>query len=227
MILPYDGSELTQQELSALTLKAQLNYIAGDDAITVSGGRFDDRILGSPQSDSFFGGDGDDVLAGGAGADILCGGSGDDLLISGVGDDVLQGGTGTDTYRIAIGSGRDVVSESAGETNILSLGPGIAISDLDANRGGADLYLHLRGLRDGVIPKGYFEGESSAAPVWLLEPSDGMRTELASVLPSLSETPRPADITAEWQGFKARVASYYRSALIAGGYVPTADGRYV
>lgn len=222
-----DGSVFTQGELSSLSLEAPLNYIAGDDAITVSGGRFDDQILGSPQNDSLYGGDGNDVLAGGAGADLLDGGIGDDLLVGGAGDDVMRGGAGTDTYRIGMGSGRDIVSESAGETNILRLTRGIALSDLDAVRQAANLYLHVRGARDGVILKDYFEPSGGTSQTWLLETGDGVRTDLSIMLPSLTETPRPIDISGEWETFKARVANYYRSALIADGYVPMADGRYV
>ncbi len=222
-----DGTVLTQTELASLGLEAPLNYVAGDKAIILSGGRFNDRILGSPQDDSLFGGDGDDVLAGGAGADVLEGGEGDDLLVGGAGDDVLRGGGGVDTYVIAVGSGRDIITEPAGATNILSLGSGIAVSDLDAYRQSADLYLHVRGSRDGVVLEDYFELAGSTQQTWLLETSDGTRTALATILPSLTETPRPVDISAEWENFKARVETYYRSALIAEGYVPTAEGRYV
>jgi len=71
---------------------------------TISGGAFNDTLIGLG---------GDDVLNGSGGNDTLIGGDGNDVLRGGTGIDVMVGGTGDDTYYVDnIG---DVVTELAGE----------------------------------------------------------------------------------------------------------------
>lgn len=77
---------------------------------TILGGRGDDVLNGTGQSDRIAGRDGNDtlagrgradLLAGGAGADALRGGPGADLLDGGTGGDLLDGGPGGDTATFA------------------------------------------------------------------------------------------------------------------------------
>ena len=89
---------------------------------TISGGWFNDTLIGLGGDDVLNGNDGNDTLIGGEGGDVLNGGAGRDTLIGGesgddlhggAGDDVMQGGTGNDAYYVD--SIEDVVLEYAGE----------------------------------------------------------------------------------------------------------------
>jgi Ca2+-binding RTX toxin-like protein len=110
----------------------------GDDADLLYGDAGDDLLLGQDGDDELYGGTGADQLQGGAGNDILdggdgvdqlLGGAGDDTLIAGAGNDRLEGGEGNDTYLLALGSGQDVIADTAG-VNHLRLGEGIALSEV-------------------------------------------------------------------------------------------------
>ena len=75
-------------------------------------------------SDFLYGSDMDDYMDGGQGDDSLYGLEGNNVLAGGPGNDFLSGGSGIDTYRFSRGDGSDAVS--AGNGDILELGPGIA-----------------------------------------------------------------------------------------------------
>lgn len=72
--------------VSGATTTAFSTMLSGNDTLT--GGRFDDYLVG-------YGGN--DVLNGGDGFDMLFGGDGNDTFVGGSGSDVLNGGTGIDT----------------------------------------------------------------------------------------------------------------------------------
>ena len=57
------------------------------------------------------GGGGNDKLYGSNGANILNGGSGNDLLYGGKGKDKLKGGKGKDIFKLAKGSGYDLIED--------------------------------------------------------------------------------------------------------------------
>ncbi|MBK8102601.1 MAG: hypothetical protein IPK30_04790 [Cellvibrionales bacterium] len=59
------------------------------------------------------GGSSSEYLYGDAGNDILKGNGGNDWLDGGSGNDTLTGGSGIDTYRFGVGSGNDVITDSA------------------------------------------------------------------------------------------------------------------
>lgn len=112
-------------------------------AVSLSGTRGNDHMVGTAWSDLFDGSDGDDVINGRAGddriggedgADKLAGDDGNDRLWGGEGHDVLQGGRGSDV--LEGGNGNDRLDGGLGE---------------DILRGGAgnDVYV-LDNLRDKV-----------------------------------------------------------------------------
>lgn len=68
---------------------------------TISGTRFDDRLIGGAGKDHIDGGDGDDQLLGSNGNDTLRGSDGNDLLSGEQGDDTLSGGKGADIFYFA------------------------------------------------------------------------------------------------------------------------------
>lgn len=97
-------------------------FHAGSGVIfgSVSGGHYNDTIVGNKQDDLYLGNRGDDVLAGRAGDDrleggefndTLRGGRGDDTLVGGNQDDVLSGGRGRDVFSFDTGSGEDTVRD--------------------------------------------------------------------------------------------------------------------
>lgn len=67
----------------------------------ITGGGFDDLIVGSDSANTLLGMEGQDTLQGGAGDDNLQGGAGADTLDGGEGADILSGGAGTDTVTYA------------------------------------------------------------------------------------------------------------------------------
>jgi len=62
----------------------------------VTGGAFDDRLVGDDRANR---------LAGGGGNDVLSGAGGDDTLAGGAGNDTLDGGDGSDTIDLAAATG--------------------------------------------------------------------------------------------------------------------------
>lgn len=93
-----------------------------------------DQWIGSSQSDVIstlggadlvYAGSGDDFIAGGLGDDTLYGDAGDDTLKGGRGDDYLFDSAGNDRYEYELGDGWDYISDSAGASDLISLGQNI------------------------------------------------------------------------------------------------------
>ena len=87
-------------------------------AITITGNKIGNVILGGSKNDIIYGEGGNDSILGNAGADKLYGGFGDDTLKGGAGNDTLIGGAGNDslwgdagadTFVYSSGSGNDVI----------------------------------------------------------------------------------------------------------------------
>jgi len=70
----------------------------------LTGGAFNDQLVGNGQANVLSGGDGHDLLRGGGGNDTLLGGNGDDFLNGGFGDDTIDGGAGWDRATFATGA---------------------------------------------------------------------------------------------------------------------------
>lgn len=81
----------------------------------------DSTITGSGFADLLFGGLGNDTIEGRAGRDKILGQGGDDILKGGTGGDRLIGGVGLDTFVFETNSGKDVVTDFDGTTDILDL----------------------------------------------------------------------------------------------------------
>ena len=95
------------------------------------------QALATPGADVIDGSWMGDVIVGGAGNDTLRGGDGDDVLDGGVGDDRLEGSYGADTYRYALGSGSDFISEYVfyqGSFDTLELGTSITADSFTVSR---------------------------------------------------------------------------------------------
>ena len=139
----------------------------GDGNDTILGGHGNDFLLGGDGNDHMDGGTGNDQLSGGEGNDILVGGDGDDLLIGGGGDDLLIGGNSNDLIiastghdHVDLGYGNDtifidqsVLADNDGQMvvsdfnlgqDVLELGNGLSIHDVEINSNG-DTQLLLGG----------------------------------------------------------------------------------
>ena len=100
----------------------------GNDTLTgtkfndkIIGGNGDDVIIGMGGNDRLEGGAGNDTIDGGYGGDRIAGGDGNDILIGGPGPDRLFGGAGDDSFRNnetdperQAGGGRDVLDGGGG-----------------------------------------------------------------------------------------------------------------
>ncbi len=129
---------------NALTGNAEINLLAGGDGI--------DRLNGGAELDFLEGGAGNDVLADTVGAGYFNGGSGNDSLrgdgaadfyLGGAGNDSINTGTGADVIVFNLDDGQDTVAASIGADNTLSLGGGIAYSDITFRKSGSHLVLDI------------------------------------------------------------------------------------
>jgi Ca2+-binding RTX toxin-like protein len=143
-----------------------IDTLAGNDIVYANSGS--DFIAGGEGADELQGNDGDDQLTGDGGADLLLGGLGNDVLIGGVDDDTLRGGAGADSYRFAVGSGVDIVDDSAGATedasaDEITFETGIAPADIELrlgpNSGEPDLVIANRVTGDQITVRNYFGAE--------------------------------------------------------------------
>ncbi|MCX7168730.1 MAG: hypothetical protein NTY41_00165, partial [Proteobacteria bacterium] len=121
---------------------------AGNDSLDGSGGidflegqTGNDTLTDSAGSGYFNGGDGDDKLTGGASADFFMGGKGDDTIATGGGNDVIVFNRGDGYDKVTVGANGGVT---------LSLGGGIAYSDLKFKKSGNDLVLQTSGNDEGI-----------------------------------------------------------------------------
>ncbi len=110
------------------------SLMGGEGNDTLHGDAGDDTLHGDAGDDVVYGGLGNDSIHGGSGADTLYGDDGDDSLYGGEGNDNLYGGAGNDTYHFNLGDGHDIVYENdtlAGRNNMIALGAGIVIDDVE------------------------------------------------------------------------------------------------
>ena len=105
-------------------------------------------------SDMLYGSDLDDYMDGGPGDDSLYGFEGNNILIGGPGNDYLSGGPGIDTYRFSRGDGSDSVS--AGNGDILELGPGISPDSVQLARDGFGLAVRTGDAGDQIYFHDWF-----------------------------------------------------------------------
>jgi Ca2+-binding RTX toxin-like protein len=142
----------------------------GDDDI--SGSSSDNRISGGLGNDNLGGAAGNDIIFGDAGNDEIFGGSDTDTLFGGIGNDKIFGHAGTDALHG--GAGKDWLTGDAdqdvfvfGSVSISKTGTGrrdvimdftdediIAVSGIDAKRGGADNAFKFIGKQEFHEKKG-------------------------------------------------------------------------
>jgi trimeric autotransporter adhesin len=129
-----DGSTLTYEHLLARGF--DLTGTAGDDQIT--GTNTTDRLVGLD------------------GADMLRAEAGDDTLDGGADNDSLIGGQGSDTYLFGPGSGQDLITDTDGTLDRITMAVGVSPSDIVVTQDQNDLILSLNGGVDRLTIAQYF-----------------------------------------------------------------------
>jgi Ca2+-binding RTX toxin-like protein len=102
---------------------------------------------------------GNGYFNGGSGVDRLTGGAVADLFIGGAGNDTIVTGDGYDVIAFNKGDGLDAVTISAGSKTV-SLGGGLAYSDLKLRKSGNDLVLDT-GTAEGMAFKNWYVGTTN------------------------------------------------------------------
>lgn len=141
---------------------------AGND--TAYGRAGQDTLRGGLGDDILYGETGDDILLGDDGNDNMQGGTGDDTFDGGAGNDVMSGdyhnafqgwyaGTGNDTYLFGRGDGQDTLYDNdatAGNTDQVIFGTGIATNQVQFTRVSNNLVLKIVGTTDQITVSNYF-----------------------------------------------------------------------
>jgi hypothetical protein len=119
-------------------------YLAGYAGVdTIRAGSGDDVVQGGADDDRLVDTGGANLFDGGLGNDALTGSAGSDLLIGGTGNDVLRPGAGANLVAFNRGDGQDTLVSTAGASNALSLGGGIAYEDVNLQKDSNRLVIHL------------------------------------------------------------------------------------
>jgi Ca2+-binding RTX toxin-like protein len=162
------GNDVVRGTVAADTLSGSL----GDDNLNGAAGN--DTLNGEAGNDMLYGEAGDDTLNGGIGNDTVYGDAGADTLDGGSGNDTLSGGAGSDIYLFGRGSGTDVINEYdlvAGNTDVLSIGSGVATDQLWFRRSGSNLEVSIIGSTDKTTIGNWYSG--SAYQLEQFKTSDG------------------------------------------------------
>jgi Ca2+-binding RTX toxin-like protein len=107
-----DGDD--RASLGAAVPGAVIDGGNGND--TLSGGQFNDRIIGGPGRNQLAGGAGNDTISGGNSADAISGNDGNDRIYGNGGNDTIDGGNGSDAIRG--GDGNDNLTARAGNDHL-------------------------------------------------------------------------------------------------------------
>lgn len=156
-------SSTDQITLSAASYAAGVSFAFADGTtltyVEQTGTSAANTLTGTSGADWLNGLGGDDVLSGGAGNDSLIGGAGADVLTGGLGSDLLAGGGGGDRYIFNRGDGHDVIREratSSSDSDRVSFGEGIVLSDLSFAARNNDLIITIAGGDDQIVIDDWF-----------------------------------------------------------------------
>ncbi len=161
----------------------------------------------------------DDTLTGTEYGDTILAYAGNDTLDGGAGDDRLEGGEGQDRYILKYGMGRDTVVDASAEGNSIKLAFGLNFADLDANRAGNDLFVHMIGSTQGMVLKDYYANPQS----WIVQNEAGERQNMEQIV-SATEAAQQDKVSAMWRDYAAQIRSSTISDYVSRGYEIKADG---
>ena len=137
-----EGTDTVRTYVDGYQLGEDLeNLDLAGPAITGFGNARNNRIRGNAQDNTLFGGDGDDRITGAGG------------------NDLLDGGAGNDMYFFGEGFGQDVVTDSAGENDVIRMNGEAKATDLTLVRRGDDLILGIKGYSDALTMTQWFNGQ--------------------------------------------------------------------
>lgn len=149
---------------------------AGNDELAGENGS--DYLLDLKGNNRFYGGNHSDVVQAGAGtdtietgnhADLVDAGAGDDRVSTGTEDDWIAAGRGNDTIDTGTGrnlmafnrgDGADILANSAGGRDTISLGGGIRYENLSLAKTGSDLVLHV-GQGESMTIKNWYSSNGA------------------------------------------------------------------
>ena len=130
----------------------------GNDVLNGHGGV--DVLQGVAGDDQLNDTSGNGLVDGGAGVDAISAGSGNSFIAGGTGNDTINTGSGADVIAFNRGDGADVVAQSSGVDNTLSLGGGIAYADISLRRNGNDLIVDV-GAGDQVTLQSWYSSSTN------------------------------------------------------------------
>ncbi len=174
-----EGIDLVNSSVT-LTLAANVEALAlsGSSALNGTGNALDNLLRGNTGANTLNGGTGNDILEGGSGNDILTdtagtalfnGGAGTDTITGGAAAELYLGGLGNDTYATAGGNdvilfnkgdGQDTFATGGTGSDTVSLGGGIAYTDLSFTKSSNDLVLKTGGT-DQITFKNWYAATPS------------------------------------------------------------------
>jgi Ca2+-binding RTX toxin-like protein len=137
------------------------DYLQGGGGNDLLNGGCGINVLdGLDGNDTLQTGDENVVFIGGTGYDTLTGGAGSDFIAGGRQDDTIGTGAGNNVVAFNRYDGHDTMLASAGASNTLSLGGGIAYSNLVLQKSGNDLILKT-GMDDSVKLKDWYVSQAN------------------------------------------------------------------
>jgi Ca2+-binding RTX toxin-like protein len=174
-----EGIDLVNSSVT-LTLAANVEALAlsGSSALNGTGNALDNLLRGNTGANTLNGGTGNDILEGGSGNDVLTdtagtalfnGGAGTDTITGGASAEIYLGGLGNDTYTTAGGNdvilfnkgdGQDTFATGGTGSDTVSLGGGIAYTDLSFSKATNDLVLKV-GATDQITFKNWYAATPS------------------------------------------------------------------
>lgn len=140
-----------------------------------------DVLFGEGDDDHLDGGNGNNVLDGGKGKDHIVAGAGNNLIIGGPGSDHLYGGSEHDVFLFNRGDGKATLhvegAATAGNTDTISLGKGIAPDDIVLRRKNNDLIVSTVGSDEDddddaaikIVLDGWYEATSDQRTITRLQ----------------------------------------------------------
>ncbi|MCO5760319.1 MAG: hypothetical protein NHG36_02240 [Chromatiaceae bacterium] len=141
-----EGTDLVLSSI-AFTLPSNLENLTltGTDAVSGTGNKLANVLVGN-----------------GAG-NVLAGGAGDDILDGMAGADTLIGGTGSDAYFLGRGYGRDTVQEkdtTTGNADVAEFLSGVAADQIWFRQVGNDLEASVIGTDDALVIQDWYLGNA-------------------------------------------------------------------
>lgn len=154
VVVSFEGGDSFSTESGSLEVTAfseeNIIKVKGSLPVSITGGKFDDKVTLDKGDGTVLGQDGNDLIEGGMGDDIISGGDGNDTLMGGVGADFIFGGEGNDVINSGLPAA-DADEHSVGD--VLKGGAGNDIFEFTAEEfesGAMDQIVDFRDGKDSI-----------------------------------------------------------------------------